>query len=636
MSGEIKPVPTGAESTETFQYFQQTVQRKLDEASKAAGKPAAKFDLSKAQVWNRVNGDGSFELVYNDESLDFFCGAQVNWKSHEILIRSGKISQAKEAVAKGQLPGKPAGGKRLNDACTATEKLAGKEEMLEVDEKGKEQPALCKDGVGDPRLEGASKYDSIKEFEKQCKTLFDDYGRRKWNEKGMARYFDLNRARLLNPYVGDGEYSVLFDDRVHNFFCEGVVNSNSHTMVMRSGGTLELENEEGDVGNVIGMTDACTMTKGLFGKDELFKGEECKDRTKSERNGESWVSLGWHGFLTVSALLGSYRLYRKLSLMPRVAGFFRLPFVRNLGWGALTYVGYDAIASNFVDKDHWARKYGSPVAGGLGLAAPEIARATGLATRLSSIPAVSRVAPIASRATIGLALVWGMNKAFQWGIGSDYEASVNQRVTDQIYDKHVYKLDGWDILVLPLAVKGMRAGSRLLAPDAMNWAVAVDNKDLKQKVYDDDKGYSEKGEELMREVMPNFLFAEKAEDREALLAMLRKPTELSVADIPKSVTFFSQGAEGLKKAYPEMSDDDIELFARKALVFKIQEVAKNLVFIEQPLNDWAREVFNSDGTLKGDEESLKKIKDRWPYNGPKKASLDSHDLELSQSLSKYG
>ncbi|MCE9626244.1 MAG: hypothetical protein K8R69_12475 [Deltaproteobacteria bacterium] len=54
------------------------------------------------------------------------------------------------------------------------------------------------------------------------------------------------------------------------------------------------------------------------------------------------------------------------------------------------------------------------------------------------------------------------------------------------------------------------------------------------------------------------------------------------------------------------------------------------------MNDWAREIFNSDGTLKEGEDALKKLKDRWPPVFIKKAELNSHDLELSDSMSHYG
>ncbi|MCE9626243.1 MAG: hypothetical protein K8R69_12470 [Deltaproteobacteria bacterium] len=508
MAGEIKPVPTGADQTATFKFFQETVQAELDKAATASGKAPVKFDLTKAMVWNRVNGDGSFDLVYNDESLDFFCGAQVNWKSQEILLRAGKMSQGKEEIASGKLPGKPVAGKWIDDACAATEKLAGKEEMVQVDGNGKEIPATCQDGIGDARLVGADKYETVKEFEKQCKTLFDNYGQRKFGLK-LGDRFDLKRTRIENPFLGEGNYSLLFENRANNFFCEGLIDTGVHTMMMRSGSTRDYEKEEGEIGNSLPINDACTMTKGLIGKEELVDPDKCKDVTKTERNRSDLVSLGWNGFLTISALWGGYRTYRKLSAMPRVVGLTRLPLIRNLGWGALAYVGYDTLMSNFVTADDPLRKYGKWVAGGTGLAAPEILRATGAASRLAAIPGAARLAPIASRASIGLALVWGMNKCFEWGIGSDYEASVNRRVTDQIYDKHVYELDGWDFLVLPLAVKGVRAGSRFLAPDAMNWAVTVDNADLKAAVYAEDKKNSEAGEEFMKQLIPKMLFTEK-------------------------------------------------------------------------------------------------------------------------------
>lgn len=646
MTGPSKPVPAGAEQIQSFQFFRDTVQSELDKAAKQAGKPAVKFDVSKAEIHNRINGDGSFSIIYKDTALDFSCTALLNWKSQELLIRKGSAS--KPGV------GTPVAGKRIDDACSATEKLAGKEELSTPDGKGKDIPLTCQDGVSDPRLVGADKYTSIQEFEKQCKSLFDDYGRQKFGRK-MGDRFDLNRTRIYNATPGDGNYSLLFEDRIDDFFCQGDVEPSLHGMAVRSGSIFKIvkDNQKDGLrldddletilskydgqGTVLPMNDACSMTTGLLGKDELLDPTTCKDATAGERQQQNWLSLGFHGVMTGLMVWQGFKLYRKLSAMPRMQALFRLPIIRNLGWGALTYLGYDTIASNFVKEDHWARKYGSPIAGGAGLVAPEVIRATGLASRLSTIPLASRVAPIASRATIGLAAVWVMNKGFQWGVGSDYEASVNRRVTDQIYDKHVYELDGWDFFVLPLAVKGLRAGSRFLAPDAIEWAVMKDNADLKEMVYTEDKDNSEKGEAYMREVLPLFLHAENAVDRDAFVALLRKAPELSFADVTKASVFFTQGAEGLKKVYPEMNEEEIELFARKALAYQVQETAKFLVFVEQGVNDWAREVFNADGTLKEGEDAVKKLKERWPAPAlPKKASLDSHDIELSQTLSKYG
>ena len=197
--------------------------------------------------------------------------------------------------------------------------------------------------------------------------------------------------------------------------------------------------------------------------------------------------------------------------------------------------------------------------------------------------------------------------------------------------------------MLPLAVKGVRASCRAIAPDAMEWAVTADNADLKKGVYEEDKSNSEKGEEYLRQVLPLFLNAENPADTESFLAMLRKPITMGMPEMAKLVVYSTRGVEGLKSVYPEMNEEDVELFARKALAHQVQETAKFMVFVEQPVNDWAREIFNSDGTLKSEEAAAKKLKDRWPPPpaqpappSPKGATLDSHQLELSQSLSKYG
>ncbi|HEX5035011.1 MAG TPA: hypothetical protein VFW62_11055, partial [bacterium] len=295
--------------------------------------------------------------------------------------------------------------------------------------------------------------------------------------------------------------------------------------------------------------------------------------------------------------------------------------------------GYDSIASNFVDSKSPWRKYGSPIAGGVGMLAPELAKtavaqrvgaaamnsrlATGLLSRFAGARAIGAVA---SRATVGLALVWGMNKIFQAAIGSDYEASVNKRVTDLIYDEHVYKLDKWDFLALPLALKGVRASCRFIAPDAMEWGVMKDNQDLRDDIYKQDEKDSEKGEDMMREVLPTFLHATNEADREQMLKLLGSPVEFDAAEnfLVLAIMGSQAGSDPkdpasiVKTLKPNMSDDEVETFLRKFLAYQTQQVAKGLVFVDRPLNRWAREIFTEDGILRTGDTARTKLIDRWP------------------------
>src|SRR5215831_1039556 len=331
MAGELKPVPTGAEQIQTFQFFQKTCQDELDKRAKAAGKAPVKFDLSKAQVFNRADGDGKFEIVYNDESLDFNCSAQVLWQSQEILIRGGSI-KAKTS--------KPLAGTYIADAATLTEKLVGKEEFA---------GQVVKDGVADSRMVGADKYLTVQNYSKQCQELLDQFSRQKYGLK-LGNRFDLKNVRIVNEIPGDGFYDLLFENHANNFFCEGQVDSSARRMVVVAGSLKDKDKAEPTT--MLEMKDTCSMTSGLLGKDELVKGDECKDITGNELTWKHGITGLFSTYVMYVGIKQGWKLYNKLAVSPRFLGFARLPVIRNLGWGAFTYLGYDAIASNFFPEDH--------------------------------------------------------------------------------------------------------------------------------------------------------------------------------------------------------------------------------------------------------------------------------------------
>ena len=602
MSG-FKAVPADADSSKSYQFFREICQTALDERAKELGKAPVKFDPKKLNSFNRENGDGEFSLVYEDKDLDFGVTGLVLWKNHEMLIRGGKLSAVDRYKES-----RPLGGRFLEDAASFTEKLLGKEEF---------EGQKLADGIGDPRLKGKENSEAIKFLNKECPSRFDQFLRGRFGDKASgAQFYDPRFIRLENPVAGDGDYSLRFENRANNFFCEALVNSTQHLISIRSGSTSLQDKAMAEMPQRF--HHSCTDTKELLGKEELLDPSKCKDYTEDEQSKSHAVSIGWNLFIAGAAGWGIYRSYTKPTGW--LGRLLKLPVLRNLGTGALFYLGYDALASNFVDSENPWRKYGSPIAGGAGMLAPELAK-TAVVQRLATSAAGQRLATsllgravggVASRATVGLALVWGMNKIFQWGIGSDYEASVNQRVTSKIYDEHVYKLDGWDLLVLPLAVKGVRASARFIAPDAMEWAVTKDNADLKEGIYKQDEKDSQDGEDMMREALPAFLHSANSADREEMLKLLRSPIELNKYESLLMFAVKTKGVEGLRSWKPDMTDDEVETFLRKVIAYQVQQVAKGLVFVDRPLNNWAREIFNSDGTIKEGDASATKLTDRWP------------------------
>src|SRR4030095_9578790 len=78
------------------------------------------FKLDKTMVVNPVNGDGKVLLDYQPPGTDQFCQGSLFWDSHEleVIIGSHKKQEITNQIF---MP--------LNDACSATKKLAGEDEF---------------------------------------------------------------------------------------------------------------------------------------------------------------------------------------------------------------------------------------------------------------------------------------------------------------------------------------------------------------------------------------------------------------------------------------------------------------------------------------------------------------------------
>lgn len=610
MTGPFKSVPTGADQLPSFQIYQNACQAELNRRTAEVFSSPAIFDPAKASVFNRNEGDGRFEVLYEDRANDFFCGGQWLWPSRELLVRSGKISDRSS---------RPIGGGFIGDACNATQFLAGGEEFA---------GQSCSDGAVNPLATASGKFSSLRQFEEGCKTLLGQRG------QDAVAAFSLQNSRVDNPVPGDAAYSLFFESRAKGLFCAGDVDVSSHQMFLRSGKLSEYETAQPVA--TVEMTDACSLTRELVGERELLS-PDCKDMTARERKQVSYITYGFYGVANVLAILATYKLGKKVLTSQAFTQLRGLPFLRNLGYGMLGYAAFDQAAGMFLDADHPVRNYGKWIAGGVGLAAPEIVGRTALGQRLASTAVGSRLAPIASRLTWGLAAVWALDMGIRhFAVGSDYEASINSRVTTQVYrEDGLYDYSFWKC-VNPLSwLNKSRRVFRAVAPSAIEWAVAdLDNEDLKDKMYAEDLATSKELTKMIQEIVVPFLHSENWEDvNEAIVLLRDKKIVLSQLEQIQETQLATVGPDGLKSFYPHMSEEDVERLCRKILMKRVQEAASFLVYVDQDENDWARELFNQDGTLKGaadanGEYPYEKLKRRWNPPPPEKTEVTSEAFEL--------
>ncbi|MFO1463121.1 MAG: hypothetical protein U1F66_05045 [bacterium] len=610
MSGEIKPVPVGAEQLASFQIYRNTCQAELQ--SRLPGNASSLFDNSKVRVFNRHAGDGRFELLYDDPARNFSCSGQWLWEGRELLIRGG---------GRGKGQDRPLGGGWIDDACAATALLAGAEEFGGMS---------CVDSQAG--LTEAGKYSSGEQFAAGCRSLLQS----RFGDVAAER-FDLAHVRIQNPVPGDGSYSLLFESRAKNLFCAGDVDVSAHQMALRAG--LLKEEESAEPARFLEMTDACSMTRRLVGEWELLS-PDCQDMNASERRTTSYLTYGFYGVANLLAIMGLYKIGKRFLASQAFRQMGGLPLFRNLGYGLLGYTAFDEATGLFLDKDNPIRHYGKWVAGGVGFFGPSIAARTGLAARVAASPALSRVGGFASRATWGLAAVAGLNYVFhRWVVGDDYEESLNSRVTDKVYhDDGLYDYSFWKC-VNPLSwLNKSRRVFRAVAPSAMEWGVSKDNSDLKEKFRKEDQENAAQAQAYLKDVMPLLLHSENWEEVNASIVLLRdekiQPNNIEqilAQSIPEGPEAVQEQAKLFGQNWSETELDD---FIRKALCQKVQEAAAFLVYVPGPHSEWAKALFNKDGTLKGEADGNGKFpymnaQERWPEPPPEKVEVTSENFDFS-------
>jgi len=586
--GDLKPLPQGSQELDSIKTYLSVCQEHQPEGS-------TPIDPSKILVANSSDEDGKVALLYDDPSKDFFCTSQIDFSTHEMRIDTGKISKKNPT---------PVGVIEMPDACKVNTALGAKDDLL-----GQE----CTDGVLDKRLQGAEKYDSFRSFQEACKDEMKKYGLARYG-KDLSERFNPSRIRLENPFLGDGMYAFDYTSMGNNYFCQGIVDTNQHQMALVNG--VLRDKDKAGPSRVIPMTDACTMAQGLVGKDEIVG--ECIDMKKSERTWGDALNYLFTGTMSLLFYRQAWKYGKRIYNWERVKWIRESPLLKtikaNAGSGFLAGALFDAGAGIFIkEQDNPIRKYGKWTAGGIGFIAPTILKST-IVPKLAVEGLAMRAGGLWMRIGAGALRVGLLDMAIDGVFFEDYEKSVNQRVTDQVYDENVYTLSGWDLLVLPLAVKGVRAAGRGLAPTTMNWAVARDNADLKEKVLAEDRSKSEDGLKFMQTVFRANRDAspeEAADFEKRLVEALQKKVELKDGD---------EGiADEIAKSSPaevqinhSLTDDDFNNLTIRVLAYRMQNAAKFMTAVQQDYvtNNWAREVFDTEGLLKSDQQDafLDKVK----------------------------
>ncbi len=310
------------------------------------------------------------------------------------------------------------------------------------------------------------------------------------------------------------------------------------------------------------------------------------------------------------------------------------PWHRGAGWlrsfglaaGPANLLGlmYDGVAAMFVDRHHQARQVGTTAVTLSGLGALTLAEhrllqsqiSRGLAPKslLAHMPKGAAVSRVANR------LLWvglfdlGMR---YMAVGSNYDAWVNERVTEEIYQQDkVYDyipsweaFNFWDDVAFGFT-KPIRGSARWLAPSAMEWAVSMDNSEIESRI--------------RREDIEDSLAIKKGMKEMLLTLALRSPdfSETEGATLTPSFDFstFSQEAPtpniresflagmveqmGFEKTQSslEISESEMESALLKTWRHNFQGQAAFLVAVDGAQNDWAREIFTREGLLKPDSE----------------------------------
>lgn len=350
------------------------------------------------------------------------------------------------------------------------------------------------------------------------------------------------------------------------------------------------------LGPLTGKVFGATITPGKLAGQELVE--------VGLKTGDSMGKAVWQGILEKWGVLEGEKFVWKTAARHMLLGVPKVPInlLRTMGAGYLSSAIFDKVAGQVWTPDHPIRKYGSFVA----FFTPDLMRLAIGSSRIAASPLLSRGATWFNRAGTGLLAVGLFNYGIRrLVVGEDYNAWVNQRVGDQVYSQEVEKLEKTDWFVLPLLSKGLRWGARKLAPDAVNWAVSNDNDDLKTKILNEDRERSQQVLSGIENILPKMLADPNFYDLTSTQSYMQidytpfsKPVTLSPSEEEMLGKLENAGDKTVDQVFPDLGLYQKNEFLQRVQLYQIQQGAKYLVHIGQKENEWAREIFAEDGTLK--------------------------------------
>lgn len=326
MSDYLKDLPAGAGGFQSIQTFQQYCQQQAGET----------FDLSGAKVLNRDLDDGQFEILYQDNGKDFFCAANIDLNNHEMFVRA-VTAESREIRGEAQL--------EMSDGCSLGRFLVGETErgVAQCDDAAV-FPSLLK-----PEVQNTS---SIAYFKNYCEKGLAQRARElSWD--GPTLPFHLKRTQVINADAIEPTYTLRYQSMGQDFICQATVDPIAHLMVLKHGKYFEGFSQRG--GQVLQMTDACSLTTNLLGAEKLLG--DCNDRTQMERTVESCLTLAFHTVVSALAMVGIYKIGKGIltrawtavgptaaPLLTAAKTYFNSPLSKlgwasRLGWAGVAFYG---------------------------------------------------------------------------------------------------------------------------------------------------------------------------------------------------------------------------------------------------------------------------------------------------------
>jgi hypothetical protein len=272
----LRPLPEAAKNLNSVQDFLRDTQTRLERIAQAQGRTAPQVSWQDLRLVPGAAGDGQFDLVYQNHSLDALIRGQVDTKRQEMRLVNERLSDPEKFYVFHY--------REIPQACSEAKQL------LEKAERGN---GVCLDGWVEPKLKGLKdQYESLTVFDRYCQKSYRDFIQKNPESKGVGP-FRMNRVQIDNQEPGDGIFSLLYHDPTSDWLCRADIPTGGHQIMVMGNGLLKLYERDVTLNGEPKshpMTDACRVTDALVGPEE--HGHHCIETSKLEREVRKW---SWRG-----------------------------------------------------------------------------------------------------------------------------------------------------------------------------------------------------------------------------------------------------------------------------------------------------------------------------------------------------